>query len=124
MPVILPIPHYRETKVEAGTLYAYTTSTEDIDGDQVYYRWDWGDQSLSSWMGPYPSGVSINASHEWETKGIYDVRVKAKDENGMESDWSGPLIVDVPKTPLGNLHWIIEKIFEWILTLLDYTVLK
>ena len=86
--------------------------------------WDWGDKSLSSWMGPYPSGVPINASHEWETKRIYDVRVKAKDENGMESDWSSPLIVDVPQTLLGNLHWIIMKIFEWMLTFLEYTILR
>jgi len=123
-PPNVPLSPMGENKIEAGTLYVYSTSTEDIDGDTVYYMWDWGDQSLSSWMGPYPSGVSINASHKWETKGIYDVRVKAKDGNGMESDWSNPLIVDVPKTPLGNLHWIIEKIFEWLLTFLDYTILK
>ncbi len=119
-----PVSPMGETKIEAGNLYTYTTSTEDIDGDQIYYIWDWGDQSLSSWLGPYPSGAPINASHKWEIKGIYDVRVKAKDENGMESDWSNPLIVNVPKTPLGNLRWIIEKIFEWLFTFLDYTILK
>ena len=123
-PPNIPVSPVGNTKVEAGTVYTYTTSTEDIDGDQIYYMWDWGDKSLSSWMGPYPSGVPINASHEWETKGIYDVKVKAKDENGMESDWSSPLIVDVPQTLLGNLHRIIIKIFEWLLTFLEYTILR
>jgi hypothetical protein len=119
-----PVSPNGENQVDAKTLYVYTTHTRDIDGDLVYYRWDWGDQSTSSWMGPYPSGVIINASHSWETEGIYDVRVKAKDENGMESEWSRPLIVDVPKTPHGILHWIFEKICEWMLELLGYTLLK
>ena len=119
-----PLSPMGETKIEEGNFYTYTTSTEDIDGDQIYYIWDWGDHSLSSWMGPYPSGTPINASHKWEIKGIYDVKVKAKDENGMESDWSNPLIVNVPKTPLGNLRWIIEKIFEWLFIFLDHAILK
>ena len=117
-----PLSPMGETKVEAEKYYTYTTSTEDIDGDLIYYIWDWGDQSHSLWTGPYPSGVPINASHKWETKGIYDIRVMAKDENGMESEWSNPLIVNVPKIPLKSFRWIIEKIFEWLLTLLDYNI--
>jgi hypothetical protein len=35
--------------------YQYTTSTNDSDGDQLYYWFDWGDGSNSGWIGPYMS---------------------------------------------------------------------
>ena len=81
---------------EAGVEYTYTTSTVDPDGDQVYYLWHWGDE-ISNWMGPFDSGETIEVSHIWDEKGTYNIRVKAKDIYGAESDWSDPLSVSIPK---------------------------
>jgi hypothetical protein len=72
-------------KIGVATTYNFTTT--DPDGDKVYYFIDWGDQTNSSWIGPYPSGDEINQSHTWSKKGTYTIKAKAKDISGNESDW-------------------------------------
>jgi hypothetical protein len=37
------------------------------------------------------------ASHKWINQGSYEIKTKAKDETGLESDWSYPLPVTIPK---------------------------
>ena len=75
--------------------YVYTTRTTDPEGDFIYYRWDWGDGSYSDWLGPYGSGLIAGAQHKWTSGGAYQIRVKAKDQYGAESDWSDPLTVSI-----------------------------
>lgn len=77
-------------------LYTYTTSAIDPDGDNLYYKWDWGDGPFSNWLGPYSSGETVSASHSWTESGIYAIRVKAKDVHGAESEWSEPLPILMP----------------------------
>ncbi len=91
------------TSVEPGISYSYSSSTTDVDEDKVYYLFDWGDGELSGWMGPYDSGETVEANHSWESKGRYQVRVKAKDEHGVQSEWSDPLVVSMPRNkPVTN----------------------
>ncbi|RLF44681.1 MAG: hypothetical protein DRN29_08030, partial [Thermoplasmata archaeon] len=61
------------------------------------------------WLGPYKSGEKIVISHSWNRRGSYEVRVKAKDIYGRESEWSDPLPV---KMPLYN--GLYEKIFDFL----------
>ncbi len=77
--------------------YTYTTSAIDPDGDKLYYKWNWDDGTESDWMGPYNSGVEIEASHIWNEKGVYGIKVKAKDVYDAESDWSDPLSISIPR---------------------------
>ena len=77
--------------------YRYSTNTTDPEGDQVYYFWDWGDGTNSGWLGPYNSGTTVTASHKWTAIGMYNVKVKAKDVYGKESDWSPALSVFILK---------------------------
>ena len=92
-----------------GVKYMYTTDTEDPETNEVFYMWDWGDDNFSEWLGPYESGETCTASHIWDEKGTYSIRVKAKDIYGEESDWSDPLEVVMPKY---NVFWsVIEKHF-------------
>jgi len=81
------------TSGSIGTEYSYSTITTDPDGDQVYYKWDWGDGENSEWLGPYNSGEVISAIHAWSTANDYKVKVKAKDINNSESLWSSILTV-------------------------------
>ena len=69
----------------------------DPNEDNVYYWWDWGDGTNSGWLGSYPSGQQVSASHTWTTEGTYPIKVKAKDTDEKESDWSEPLSVTMPK---------------------------
>ncbi len=77
--------------------YDYNTSTTDFDGDQIFYKWDWEDDIKSNWFGPFESGEEFNISHIWNEKGLYQIRVKAKDIYDTESDWSDPLPVNIAK---------------------------
>jgi PKD repeat protein len=93
--------------------YSFTTSTNDIDGDQVYYKWDWDDET-SGWLGPYNSGETCEASHIWDDEGSYSIKVKAKDQYGDESPWSDPLSITMPKKKMFNsfpriLLWLFER---------------
>ncbi|HEC80947.1 MAG TPA: PKD domain-containing protein [Thermoplasmatales archaeon] len=83
-----------------NTNYTYTTTTNDPQGDQIYYKFDWGDGTYSGWLGPYESGITINASHSWNTPGVYSIKVKAKDTSNLESGWSNTLQVTI--TPGAN----------------------
>ncbi len=75
----------------------FSSFTNDPDGDNVYYLFDWGDGNFSGWLGPYPSGEFCNASHIWTTKGNYSIRVKAKDIYNEESEWSDEMVISIPK---------------------------
>jgi hypothetical protein len=79
-----------------GVEYLFTTSTIDPDGDDVFYMWRWGDGNYSDWLGPHDSGVTASATHIWDETGNYQIRVKAKDINGAETDWSDPLPIAMP----------------------------
>ena len=80
-----------------GTSYSYTSSTIDPDGDELFYNFSWSDGNYSGWLGPYPSGESVSTAYIWENTGIYSVKVKAKDIFNLESYWSDPLTVRMPK---------------------------
>jgi len=76
--------------------YIYSASTTDPDGDKIYYLFDWDDGEFSGYIGPYDSDQPAEASHTWREKGNYEIRVIAKDERGMISEWSDPLPISMP----------------------------
>ena len=80
-----------------GNSYTYSSSTTDNENDQIYYLFDWSDGTNSGWIGPYLSGEECCATKTWNNRGSYAVKVKAKDVNEYESEWSDPLNVIMPK---------------------------
>ena len=94
-----------------GVSYTYQTSTVDPDGDLVYFMWDWGDGTPLTWVGPYNSGQNVTASHIWSAKGIFNVKVKAKDVTDAESLWSDPLPIAMPYSYNPMLQFL-ERLFE------------
>ena len=81
-----------------GVKYTFYVEAVDPDEDSIYCMWDWGDDSYSAWLGPFGSGEVISASHAW-SYGFYNIRVKAKDILGAESNWSDPLILIIEDEP-------------------------
>lgn len=79
------------TEIKVGQGYSYFSTTTDPDGDSIYYLFEWGDETYSGWVGAYPSGDSAGASHEWAEEGNCDIRVIARDKNGVFSEWSESL---------------------------------
>jgi len=101
-----------ETNGNINTMYTYTTSTTDPDGDQIYYLWDWGDGTQSTWLGPYASGTSSSTTHTWTSKGSYNIKVKTKDTFDAESDWSDPLPVTMPFSYNSPFMQFWERVFQ------------
>jgi uncharacterized repeat protein (TIGR01451 family) len=64
---------------------------------EIWYYIDWGDDSNSGWIGPYPQGEQITITNSWDTKGNYQVKAKSKDIHGAESDWSNILTVTIKR---------------------------
>jgi outer membrane protein assembly factor BamB len=120
---------------QKGVNYTFSTVTIDPDGDNVFYLFDWGDGTNSTWIGPYNSSVPGTASHAWADSGNFSIKAKAKDTNGAESDWStthsisitlGPIleiqdisggllkitavIKNTGDTPAANISWSIKVV--------------
>lgn len=75
--------------------FKYTSLTVDPDYDNVLLLFDWGDGNSSGWLGPFAYGEKISVYHIWKEKGTFEIKAKAKDINGTQSQWSNPLSVSV-----------------------------
>lgn len=73
----------------------FSTSTIDPNGDDIYYNFNWGDGTDSGWLGPYDSGLEIEAIHSYSTEGIFYVKVIARDIYKESSDWSSGLEITI-----------------------------
>jgi hypothetical protein len=90
----------------------YTTSTIDPDGHQIYYFFDWGDDTNSGWLGPYNSGENCTANHSWKVSENYVIKVKSRDHKNAESEWSEPLEIIMPRNKVFNfnlLNWLFNR---------------
>jgi PKD domain len=94
--------------------HEYTSRSSDPDTNVMYYLFDWGDGTTSNWVKQQDNGDGV-ASHTWDQRGTYEVKVKAKDIYGQESNWSDPLPITMPKNlwfepPFPFLCRIIHRI--------------
>jgi len=92
--------------IGADLIAEYTTSATDPDGNHVYCWFDWGDNNVSGWIGPFESGGTCTASHSWSKPGNYSIKVKARDIYDAESGWSPSITVTIvevgPKADAGG----------------------
>jgi len=93
-----------EIEGSVGQEYTYTSSTTDPDGDSLHYLFDWSDETYSEWVGPCASGDTAEASHTWTDQGSYQIKVIAKDENGVFSEWSDELTVAISEYIRGDAN--------------------
>jgi uncharacterized protein DUF4886/PKD domain-containing protein len=105
---------------EIGEEYSYSTSTVDIDDDEIYFLFDWGDGTDDEWLGPFDSGYEINVTHIWDVEGDYEIRVKAKDTYGAESKWSDPLPVSMPKNNYFDRFYSMSKKLSDTFSILNF----
>ncbi|MEM0466196.1 MAG: PKD domain-containing protein [Candidatus Thermoplasmatota archaeon] len=92
------------------TEYTYNLSAVDPDGDQVYFWVEWCENCAEpQWIGPYDSGEIVPVQHAWEKKGMYTIRLRAKDTMGAESAWT-TFEVSMPKE-----NRIFRSMFFWFL---------
>jgi len=85
------------------TGYPFTTNvySTDPEGSNIMYLVSWGDgkYSLAPPTGYVASGTTMSTSHTYQSTGIYDVTVCAFDSDGLQSDWSPKLTVNILTPP-------------------------
>jgi len=100
---------------KVGVSYNYNFVAIDPNGDDVYYRIDWGDGTpITNWIGPYHSGQVVIVSHTFSTTGLLNIKCQAKDSYNSVSSW-GQLDVTMPKAKI----YIPSLFFELIERLLE-----
>jgi len=94
---------YDPIKYYSGIEYEFSCVSSNSQGDDVWYKIDWGDGTDHQVFGPYTANISIfdtgviPPKHTWTTSGVYEIRVKAYlnydtlGDNGPSSDWSNPI---------------------------------
>ncbi len=96
----------------SGKDYRYMVSATDPTGVPLSYFIDWGDGSNTGWI-TQPYGDTLNVPHSWNEKGAYLIQAKAKNIQGIESEWSDPIEVSMPKSDTyKHLTPLILKMME------------
>ena len=95
-----------------GVSYSFSATTTDPESEDVAFMFDWGDGTFSDWTSFVPSGGSGSASHAWTATGSFDVKVKAKDVNGGQSDWSAAHPMTILGAPILSVEWIKGGLFK------------
>jgi hypothetical protein len=90
----------------------FSSITTDLEGDKIFYMFDWGDNTTGVWIGPYDSDVSVEESHAWAYPGDYEIRVKAKDIKGGISDWSDSSTIHILQAPIMDVDLISGGLFK------------
>lgn len=103
------------TAGKIGVEYSYNISSYDEDNDELWYEVVWSSVE-SDVIGPFQSGEITNVKHTYDIKGDYNIRVKAIDIHGAESDWA-TLTVSMPKykkySPEAKI-WFVRGIFKFL----------
>ncbi|TFH65291.1 MAG: PKD domain-containing protein [Candidatus Zixiibacteriota bacterium] len=90
--------------ISSSTSAAFTTQATDPDGDQLYYRWAFGNGDSSTWKGPYNSGDTCMVNYAYPVTGNYDVNVLTSDSWLTGTVWSSPLTVKVTDCECGDAN--------------------
>lgn len=98
------------SQIKPGDTAQFSIYSTDVDSDELRYCIMWGDGNSSDWIGPYSNGEIVEISHVWMTKGDYEIKVKAKDEQGFESGWS-KTIMKVPRNSI--YRSLFDILIEW-----------
>ena len=109
---------------KTGENYAYTFTSTDLDGDDLYYWIQWEDGCPNvEWIGPYKSGEPVVLNHSWETRGTYEIKATVRDTHNATSDWA-TLEVSMPKSYGSHniIYHMLERLVDWFVDTL--TALK
>jgi hypothetical protein len=104
-----------KTKGNINIEYSYSTVSSDLDDQDLWYKFNWGDGTETGWFGPFGSREKCTLNHSWPTNDEYEIKVKSKDEDGMESGWSESTFVLIEdSSDLKDGIWFVRGVFEYL----------
>ena len=80
---------------KTGATLSYTFSSTDPENQEIAYAVSWGDSSAVEWSSTYASGEEVTQTHSYPGSGVYVVKVKARDTQLAESEWSDSIAVSI-----------------------------
>jgi len=98
-------------KGKTETSYDYIFRSTSPVGNDIYYQINWGDGTITDWIGPYDSGERITMNHSWMDKGTYTIKARAKDTNNLWGPW-GVLKVTMPysyEPQFPFIQWLLVR---------------
>jgi len=95
---------------KSNTELIFSTKASDPEEDALSYLFDWGDGTTSGWLGPYPSGNTIIATHSWSLDGTYNIQVQTRDSYGSSSAWSDSFSVKIFAESTTDVGWVFGTI--------------
>ncbi|MEM4601918.1 MAG: PKD domain-containing protein, partial [Desulfurococcaceae archaeon] len=85
------------TTIQTGDVVTFDASMSyDPEGSTLIYFFDYGDGSNSGWVS------SPRITHKYTAIGVFYAKVKVKDSQGLESDWSQPIGISVQRRWAGS----------------------
>jgi hypothetical protein len=110
VPPIKPVINGPRT-ARYNTSQSFIFTTNDPDGDDVFYQILWGDATSEEWIGPYNSDELVTVNHTWLEQGIYIIAARAKDIYGYVGDWV-EFEIEIPRNRQTNLiilNWLFDR---------------
>jgi PKD repeat protein len=74
--------------------YDFTALSFDVDNDMIQYIFDWGDGEVTT-TGFLPNGTSGILTHMWANYGVYEISVKAFDNETESGITNFTILIDV-----------------------------
>jgi len=114
------------TSGKTGEKYSYSTKLIDVDGDDIYYRFDWGDNTKTGWFGPLHTMslvdsnsntselpfTTITAEHEWKKQGKHTIIVEVKDSNDNHGLYTLTLDVNVGRKSVNKPFFYLDELIK------------
>lgn len=91
----------------------FEAKATDPDDDFLFYQWNFNEENITEWMGPYESNDVCYIEYTWEDQGNYLVKVRVKDEHGNMTDWTQHVIqVPYVRSPFSFWQALIHFFFK------------
>jgi len=105
------------TWLKSDKEYEYKLTADDPENGEVFYFIEWGDDSNSSWIGPYNSVEEITKNHSWdfEENENYVIKAKTKDIFDEESDWS---TIEISKPKIKEINSLNARFLKMVTSFL------
>jgi len=78
---------------DKDTEYTYTAVSTDLDGDNISYIFDWGDDTENTKTEFFSNNTIVNTTHTWTSAGVYMLKVSAEDENSVMSGMTKMMVL-------------------------------
>jgi hypothetical protein len=104
-----------QRKIAVNVQYEYYAVSFDLDGDTIYYWFDWGDGTNSGWIGPLQPGETATARHSWHQKGEYEINVHGRDHPHGDIGENGTIQISCPRIG-GYTTFPLIHLVRWVQT--------